>query len=189
MKKENTPADKDTALMEKAKNQDKEAFGALIDKYQQRVIGLAYKLTGNMADAEDVAQSAFIKAYKNLRRFRQDAGFSTWLYRITYNEAVSFLRKYGSRPVLGYGDEIISSDEGEGAVLKREKEDVVKEALSKLSPKLKGALVLREYEGLSYKEIAKVCRCSMGTVESRIKRARDKLREIIEPYLVSGDKV
>ena len=140
MKKDNMPADNDTALIEKAKNHDKEAFGALIDKYQQKVIRLAFKLVGNMADAEDVAQSAFIKAYRNLKRFRQDARFSTWLYRITYNEAVSFLRKHGNRPVLGYEDEFSSSDEGEGAILKREKEDVVKEALNKLSPKLRQLL-------------------------------------------------
>ncbi len=178
--------DNDITLIERAIEGDKSAFGDLVDKYKGKIVGAAFRFSGNYKDAEDVAQEVFLKAYLNLAKFRKEADFSTWLYRITYNTACNYVRKKKIK-MTTLKDDIRYEDEFD--IERNEKREIVRAALEKLPLKLKSVLVFREYESLSYKEIAGVLDCSIGTVESRISRAREKLKVLLRPYILEGEKI
>lgn len=149
----------------------------LVKKYHSRAINIAYALLSNLADAEDAAQEAFLNIYRKLQDFRMEASFSTWLYRIVVNSSYDLMRKRKVKQVPL--DEVLL--ELVPAVLDQSdylKEQTVKAALDNLPFQYRSAIVLREMEGLSYEEIAKILNISMGTVESRIFRARQILKEI-----------
>jgi RNA polymerase sigma-70 factor (ECF subfamily) len=172
--------DDDQVLIEAFRRGDPHAFEALVRKYQHRVIGLARGLLPDWADAEDVAQEAFLRAYKGLRQFRGASQFRTWLFQIVLNTARTFRQRQRSRGEVVAGENVLEAvaghDRMEMAVVAR---DRVARALAVLSAELREAVVLRDVEGLDYREIADALGVPIGTVESRIFRGRRQLREAL----------
>jgi RNA polymerase sigma-70 factor (ECF subfamily) len=168
-------------LLELAQLGDKSAFGQLIDLHKDKVINIAYKLSNNYEAAQDIAQESFIKAYTKLSSFKKDASFMTWLYRITYNTACNYLRKNKVKTLFLHENIVAGYKE---TPEESELKDIVNEAVEILPIKLKVVVVLRDFEGLSYKEISQVIKRPVGTVESRLARARAKLKEILEDYVL-----
>ena len=181
----------DRQLVERVKRGDKRAFDVLVLKYQHKIVGLVSRYLKDQDEVVDVTQEAFIKAYRALPRFRGDSAFYTWLYRIAINTAKNHLVSKSRRPP----DTDIDVDEGEfqdnSAVLRdienpenrlatAELERVVFQAIEDLPEELKVAVTLREFEGLSYEDIAEVMDCPVGTVRSRIFRAREAIEKKID---------
>jgi RNA polymerase sigma-70 factor (ECF subfamily) len=186
----------DLSLVRRVQAGERAAYDLLVLKYQHKVVKLVMRYLRNPADAEDVAQEAFIKAYRALPQFRGDSAFYTWLYRIAINTAKNALVSRERNPV-GYELDAHASDEGsevsswlrdpdtpEGLALSDEIRDIVQAAIGRLPEDLRAAIVLRELEGLSYEEIALTMNCPVGTVRSRIFRAREaidgRLREVFD---------
>lgn len=176
-------------LVKQSQQGNTRAFEHLITMYQDKVYSLSYQLTGNRADAEDLAQNVFIKAYRSLPTFRNEANFGTWLYRITVNLSINEKRKkkpdvYLDNPVQtqeGEMPRMVASDteSPEEAYEKKEFRDMIQEALGELSTEHRAVLVLREMQDYSYDEIAVMLDCSLGTIKSRINRARQTLKKEI----------
>lgn len=184
----------DQLLVERVQAGDNRAFDLLVKKYQHKIIGLISRYIYDHHEAMDVAQEAFIKAYRALPKFRGDSAFYTWLYRIAINTAKNHLVARGRRPpdtdVDAEDAQYFESDSDlrdienpENALYKDELEKVINQVLEKLPEDLRVALTLREFEGLSYEEIAKVMDCPVGTVRSRIFRAREAIDNEIAPLL------
>ena len=179
------PADPDQSLVERARRGDAEAFGELVGAYQHRVVNFARAMVSDRGDAEDIAQEAFLRAYRGLRGFRGRSSFKTWLYQIVTNTARTTMARRRSRPEQPAGgyDSVAeiagaegASDSPEAAVIRR---DVIDRALASLPVELREAVVLRDIDGLDYSEIASVAGIPIGTVESRIFRGRARLRQLI----------
>ena len=184
----------DQMLVERVQKGDKRAFDLLINKYQHRIVSLVSRYVGDQADAMDVAQEAFIKAYRAIDRFRGDSAFYTWLYRIAINTAKNHLVASSRRPP---GDDVdaqeaeqFGADSGlkeyatpERMALSSELATTIQAAIDELPEELRTAIVLRELDGLSYEEIAAAMDCPIGTVRSRIFRARDAIDRRIRPLL------
>ncbi|MCX7681155.1 MAG: sigma-70 family RNA polymerase sigma factor [Anaerolineae bacterium] len=170
-------------LVTQAQRGDQEAFGELIRRNQEQVIGLVYRLCGDMELAEDAAQEAFLRAWQHLPSYRPDAPFKNWLYRIAANIALSALRR--ERAMTDIDDLLpaASDEEPEDETEASERREYVRRAVLALPAASRAVLVLREYEGLSYREIAEVLNIPIGTVMSRLNYARSKLRESLAPYL------
>lgn len=184
----------DQALVRRVQAGDKSAFDLLVRKYQHRVLKLVSRFVNDSAEAEDVAQEAFLKAYRALASFRGDSAFYTWLYRIAINTAKNALVAQRRRPVdfdLDLQDpdqyerqaRLKEGDTPEGVVLTEEIRQVVEQAMEQLPEDLRTAIVLRELEGLSYEEIAEAMDCPVGTVRSRIFRAREAIDRKLQPLL------
>jgi len=186
----------DLSLVRRVQRGDKGAFDALVLKYQHKLVKLVMRYVRNPAEAEDIAQEAFIKAYRALLQFRGDSAFYTWLYRIAINTAKNAVVSRDRSPIE-YNVDRENSDESydmqgrmkdpdtpEGLVLTDEIRSTVNAAIESLPEDLRTAIVLRELEGLSYEEIAAAMDCPVGTVRSRIFRAREaidrRLREVFE---------
>ena len=180
----------DQQLVERVKRGDKHAFDLLVLKYQHKIVGLVGRYLRDQDEVLDVTQEAFIRAYRALPRFRGDSQFYTWLYRIAINTAKNYLVSRSRRPP----DSDIDVNEGEfqdnSAVLRdiespesalatEQLEKVIYQAIANLPDELKVAVTLREFEGLSYEEIAEVMECPVGTVRSRIFRAREVIEKRI----------
>ena len=187
----------DQALVERVQQGDKKAFDLLVLKYQLRVSKLIARFLKNPADVPDVVQEAFIKAYRALPNFRGDSAFYTWLYRIAINTAknhlVSMSRKASSDGVevqeaedYGVTEWLKEYSSPEREALANELEATVHKAMRDLPPDLREAISLREIEGLSYEEIAQVMDCPIGTVRSRIFRAREAIDNKLAPLLDSS---
>ncbi|MBS1136724.1 MAG: rpoE [Proteobacteria bacterium] len=188
----------DQALVERAQKGDKQAFGLLVSKYQRKLGRLLSRLIRDPAEVEDVTQEAFIKAYRALPSFRGDSAFYTWLYRIGVNTAKNYLVSQGRRaPTTTEFDseEAESFDEGEQlrdintpehVLLSKQIGETVTAAMEALPEELRTAIMLREIEGLSYEEIATIMDCPIGTVRSRIFRAREAVSERLRPLLDTG---
>ncbi|MGD8631156.1 MAG: RNA polymerase sigma factor RpoE [Gammaproteobacteria bacterium] len=184
----------DQALVERVQQGDKAAFDILVLKYQSKIIQLVNRYVHDPDEAMDVAQEAFIKAYRAIGRFRGDSAFYTWIYRIAINTAKNHLVASGRRPPAGDID-AQDAEQYEGAtglreyatpermILKDEIEKTVASAIDELPDDLKTAITLRELEGLSYEEIAQAMECPIGTVRSRIFRARDAIDVKLKPLL------
>ena len=192
------PGNSDAMLVERARAGDQRAFELLVIKYQRRIERLIGRMVRDVDLVEDIAQETFIRAYRALHQFRGDAQFYTWLYRIAVNTAKRFLLKLKNDPAVFQGalqsnqeeDETFqrksepSTDETPESVLAaKEIGEAVNAALEALPNDLKQALTLREIEGLSYEEIADVMNCPLGTVRSRIFRAREAVSARIKPML------
>jgi len=184
----------DQQLVERVQAGDKSAFDLLVRKYQHRVLKLVSRFVSDAAEAEDVAQEAFLKAYRALASFRGDSAFYTWLYRIAINTAKNALVSNRRRPVdfdLDLQDpeqydrhaRLKEGDTPEGVLLTEEIRSVVEKAMEQLPEDLRTAIVLRELEGLSYEEIAEAMDCPVGTVRSRIFRAREAIDKKLKPLL------
>jgi RNA polymerase sigma-70 factor (ECF subfamily) len=187
----------DLSLVRRVQSGDKGAFDALVRKYQHKLVKLVMRYVRNPAEAEDIAQEAFIKAYRALPQFRGDIAFYTWLYRIAINTAKNAVVSRDRSPIEYNIDRNDATEESydmqgrmkdsetpEGLVLTDEIRRTVNAALEALPEDLKTAIVLRELDGLSYEEIAAAMDCPVGTVRSRIFRAREaidtRLREVFE---------
>jgi len=185
----------DQLLVERAQRGDKRAFELLVEKYQHKLARLVSRLVRDPGEAEDVTQEAFIKAYRALPSFRGDSAFYTWLYRIGINTAKNFLVATGRRAPTstevdaeeaeGYESSELLHDINtpESLVLTKEIGTTVNGAIESLPEELRSAIQLRELEGMSYEEIAKLMDCPIGTVRSRIFRAREAIAEKLKPLL------
>src|SRR5687767_9891858 len=183
----------DEELVARVQAGDKRAFDLLVRRYQNKVVQLVTRLVGD-ADAQDVAQESFIKAYRALNGFRGQSAFYTWLYRISINTAKNFLVARNRRPaaqdidvadaeLFGHTGQMSDVDTPEALTLSGEIRDKVTEAIHRLPADLRQAITLRELEGLSYEEIAEAMNCPIGTVRSRIFRARAAIDEVLQPLL------
>jgi len=175
----------DQELVERVQKGDKAAFDLLVRKYQHKVIKLISRYVRDQSEVHDVAQEAFIKAYRALANFRGESAFYTWLYRIAINSAKNYLLSRGRQPVyteseVTYDDDDFSpisqqadTDTPENILLGDEVKNVVAQAIDRLPEDLRTAIILRELEGMSYDEIAQTMDCPVGTVRSRLFRARE----------------
>ena len=184
----------DRKLVERARAGDKRAFDLLVLKYQQKVADLVARYIRDSSETLDVTQEVFIKAYRALDSFRGDSAFYTWLYRIAINTAKNFLVAQGRRPPgadveaetaeqLDAGTRLKEYATPESQVLTDEIAATVKLALDELPDDLRTAITLRELEGMSYEEIAQAMSCPIGTVRSRIFRAREAIDKRLKPLL------
>ena len=184
----------DQALVERVQQGDKRAFDILVQKYQHRIIKLIARFVRNTDDVQDVAQEAFIKAYRALKNFRGDSAFYTWMYRIAINTAKNHLVAASRRATDSAVDaqEAEQYDSGdwlreyatpERELLAAEIKKVILKTIADLPDDLKEAITLREMENLSYEEIAEVMDCPIGTVRSRIFRAREAIDNQLKPLL------
>jgi RNA polymerase sigma-70 factor (ECF subfamily) len=197
-----TDADTDALLVERVKRGDKRAFEMLVVKYQRRIERLISRMVRDPHLVQDIAQESFIRAYRAMPSFRGDAAFYTWLYRIAVNTAKKTLMEMKRDPVIGESS-LVSGDDSEepsraeatltdaetpDAVLaSKEIAEAVNAAVENLSEDLRQAVTLREIEGLSYEEIAEAMNCPIGTVRSRIFRAREAIAARLRPLLDTRD--
>lgn len=179
----------DVQLIEKTLAGDQAAFGELVLRYQDRLFGTLVHMLGSVHDARDVAQETFLSAFEKLHTFRKEASFYSWLFRIAYNAAMTNRRKLKRRRssldanLERAGDEPTDQNptsDPTHQLRTAEKIQQVRDALEQLAPDYRDALILKEIEGMRYEEIAKVLDCPLGTVRSRIHRARFELKEILE---------
>lgn len=188
----------DDVWVKKAKAGDQRAFEFLVTKYQQRIFALISRFVRNQDDVQDVAQEAFIKAWRALPRFRGDSAFYTWLYRIAVNTAKNHLAAAGRRPPSSdldaaeaeqYAGADLLHENGtpESLAMSEQLNATIREAIEALPHELKTAVTLREFEGLSYEDIAAIMECPVGTVRSRIFRAREAIDTAIRPLLDGRD--
>ena len=178
-------SDGDDKLVKRAKKGDSRAFDLLVLKYQGRVAQLVSRYLNNAAEVEDVTQEAFIKAYRALPNFRGDSAFYTWLYRIAANAAKNHLVALGRRPssdvalddseVFDVPGRLKDQESPDEVIMGQQLETLISRTIEELPVELRAALTLREFEGLSYEEIADVLECPIGTVRSRIFRAREAI--------------
>jgi RNA polymerase sigma-70 factor (ECF subfamily) len=188
----------DEDLVLRVQQGDKSAYDFLVIKYQHRIIQLVNRYVKDPSEAQDVAQEAFIKAYRALGNFRGDSAFYTWLYRIAINTAKNYLVSR-SRRSSDYHVDIQDAETFENApqlqgmetperlLLNQEIIDTIKAAIEKLPEEMRTAIMLREFEGMSYEEIAQAMDCPVGTVRSRIFRAREAIDNKLNPLLEHGD--
>ncbi len=187
----------DRVLVERVKQGDKGAFDLLVLKYQHKIVKLVMRYVRDSAEALDVTQEAFLKAYRALPGFRGDSAFYTWLYRIAINTAKNYLVAAKRRPLdydLDLQDpeqydmqaRLKTVDTPESMVLSEEIRNTVNEAIAQLPEDLRTAIVLREIDGMSYEEIAQTMECPIGTVRSRIFRAREAIDKRLKPIVDGG---
>jgi len=184
----------DEQLVERVQRGDKAAFNLLVKKYQHKVVNLIARYVNNPGDVPDVAQEAFIKAYRALPTFRGESAFYTWLYRIAVNTAKNYLTSQGRRPPssdveadeadsYGGGEALQEVSTPENLALTDEIKRTVFAAIEALPEDLRTAITLREMEGLSYEEIAEIMDSPVGTVRSRIFRARSAIDKMLQPLI------
>ncbi|MGD0650476.1 MAG: sigma-70 family RNA polymerase sigma factor [Verrucomicrobiia bacterium] len=182
----------DRELVERCQRGDLDSYEILVNRYRQRVYGLAYSMLRNEQDATDLSQETFVKAWQAIRGFKRNASFYTWLYRITTNLCIDFVRKRDRRPTVPFEEAVdpdadadvevppsnqpLPTDEAQ----RKELREQIDAALQQLSPEHRAVIQLREYEGLQYAEIAKVLGCSIGTVMSRLHYARKNLQKLLK---------
>lgn len=185
----------DHELVLRAQRGDKRAFSMLVDKYQRKLARLLSRMVRDQSEIEDIVQDTFIKAYRALPNFRGDSAFYTWLYRIGINTAKNYLVSLKRRPSVSTGieledaenfedgDELRTVDTPESSMMTKQIAQTVNDTVASLPEELRTAITLREIEGLSYEEIATVMNCPIGTVRSRIFRARDSISLKLKPLL------
>jgi RNA polymerase sigma-70 factor (ECF subfamily) len=193
MSAESAP-DTDQQLVVRVQQGDKRAFDLLVLKYQHKIVSVVHRYVRDSADVNDVVQEAFIKAYRALENFRGDSAFYTWMYRIAINTAKNHLISKGRRPpatdvdiddaehFVG-NDNLQDIDTPESSLFCDQLQSAVEKAIAQLPEDLRTAVTLREMEGLSYEEIADIMECPVGTVRSRIFRAREAIDKVLQPLL------
>lgn len=193
-----TDRDIDRQLVARAQRGDKQAFELLVEKYQRKLARLLSRFIRDPAEVEDVTQEAFIKAYRALPAFRGDSAFYTWLYRIGINTAKNYLMAMGRRAPTsteveaeeaeGFeeGEQLRDINTPESMLLSNEIAKTVNATIEQLPEELRTAIQMREIEGMSYEDIAKAMDCPIGTVRSRIFRAREAIAERLRPLLDTG---
>lgn len=190
-------ADLDSELVKRVQEGDKSAFDMLVKKYQHKIMNLISRYVRDSHEVADISQEAFIKAYRALPGFRGDSAFYTWLYRIAINTAKNYLVSQGRRPPgsdidsvdaeqYEGGDALRDTGSPERIMFRDEIRTIIFRTIDELPEDLRTAITLREMDGLSYEEIAEVMDCPVGTVRSRIFRARDAVDQKIAPLLEQG---
>jgi RNA polymerase sigma-70 factor, ECF subfamily len=181
------PEPNETELLRRAQKGDPQAFGALVERYQRRVVGVAFAVVHNQDDALELAQETFVRAFENLSKFESRSSFSTWLYRIAANLAIDFRRREGRHTILRGEDaeneiQRLPSTRGDSFMeaSRSELNQRLRDALKELTPEHRAVILLREVEGLSYDEISEVLQVPRGTVMSRLHYARGHLRGILK---------
>lgn len=188
----------DEDLVQRVQRGDKSAFDFLVIKYQHKIIQLVNRYVKDPSEAQDVAQEAFIKAYRALGSFRGEATFYTWLYRIAINTAKNYLLSRARRnanyqvdiqeaEALENAPQLQGLETPERLLLNQEIIDVISAAIDELPEEMRTAIILREFDGMSYEEIAEAMDCPVGTVRSRIFRAREAIDTKLNPLLEQGD--
>ena len=189
----------DQELVRRAQSGEKRAFELLVIKYQRKLARLLGRLVRDQAEVEDVTQEAFIKAYRALPSFRGDSAFYTWLYRIGINTAKNYLVTNGRRPPTSTAyssedaegfddaDQLRDMNTPENELASKQIAEIVSATMDELPEELRMAITLREIEGLSYEEIAEIMNCPIGTVRSRIFRAREAIAKKLRPQLEIGN--
>jgi RNA polymerase sigma-70 factor (ECF subfamily) len=181
--------DADQELVARVRNGDAEAFAKLVLKYQSRVLTLATRILDNRSEAEDIAQDIFVKVFQSLQDFRGASRFSTWLYRITVNHCLNHIRRRTRQQHTlvvkepEYWLQESPQTNPHKTLERKERWTLVQTKLQLLSPEHRTIILLRDFEGLSYEEIADVLQLESGTVKSRLHRARMELKALLEPYL------
>ncbi len=188
-----TVPDEDFELVRRCLKGDIDEFQGLVEKYQERLTLLIYGIVLDREQARDLAQEAFLKAYRSLKTFRGKSRLYTWLYRIAFNLALDAKRKKSGREMVEYDDAVKSesaefptdrsSCRPDREMMRRELYEMILSGLDTLSVPQRTVILLREWEGCSYEEISRIMKCSRGTVMSRLHYAREKLREQLKPYL------
>ncbi len=179
----------DFQFVEAALAGQKEAFGQLVERYQDRLIHAISRYLGSVEDAHDVAQDAFVQAYTRLASFRGEAAFYTWLYRIAFNLAMTRVRRRRPMQSLDQAKDSLGNEPidlgatAETGILREEQARVVHTALGQLDEEFRQVIVLRELEGCAYEQIAQILEIPVGTVRSRLYRARIQLRDLLAPWL------
>jgi RNA polymerase sigma-70 factor, ECF subfamily len=173
--------DDDYSIIRQFIDGDKFAFQILVKRHKEKVRNIIYITMNNSALVDDIAQDVFITVYRNLKHFRFESQFTTWLYRITVNRCKDYLRKMNVRKIFFPIEEGTEVSEYPTPVEDNDISRIVMDAISKLPVKLRTPLILKDIEGFSYQEISETLKCEMGTVKSRIFRGREKLKEILEP--------
>ncbi|WP_027960995.1 RNA polymerase sigma factor RpoE [Halomonas halodenitrificans] len=187
----------DQQLVERAQKGDTRAFDLLVKKYQHKIIGLIGRYVHDHAEVQDVAQEAFIKAYRALGKFRAESAFYTWMYRIAINTAKNHLVSRGRRPpgndldivdaeVLDQSGRLSDTETPEAAMARDQLREAIFDAIEALPDDLRTAITLREMDGLSYEDIAHIMECPVGTVRSRIFRAREAVDQHIQPLVTTS---
>jgi len=182
--------DDDIELIKRSQGGDRAAYGEIVLRYQDRIYNLCARLLRHSSEAEDMAQVTFLKAYRNLENFQPHAALYTWLYRIAVNTCIDHQRRPFFESIFrrsATGEEFVldhpsSASSPEKNLENRQLQVALGKALGELSPKLRTVIVLKEIEGLSYEEIATTLEISMGTVKSRISRARDVLQNLLQGF-------
>ncbi|WP_305907206.1 RNA polymerase sigma factor RpoE [Methylomarinum sp. Ch1-1] len=187
-------AELDKELVKRVQEGDKSAYDLLVIKYQHKIVQLVNRFVKDPSEAQDVAQEAFIKAYRALGNFRGDSAFYTWLYRIAINTAKNYLvsrsRRYSDYEVdvqdaeqVENAPQLKGMDTPDSILMNEQIIEAIKSAIEKLPDEMRTAIMLREFEGMSYEEIAQAMDCPVGTVRSRIFRAREAIDEKLTPLL------
>ena len=187
----------DQQLVERAQQGDTRAFDLLVKKYQHKIIGLISRYVHDHAEVQDVAQEAFIKAYRALGKFRAESAFYTWMYRIAINTAKNYLVSKGRRPpgsdldivdaeIVDHSGRLADAETPEAAMARDQLQSAIFEAIEALPDDLRTAITLRELDGLSYEDIAAIMQCPVGTVRSRIFRAREAVDQHIRPLVTTA---
>jgi RNA polymerase sigma-70 factor (ECF subfamily) len=181
-KERSAGAIEDQVLVERVLSGDNRAFERLVEKYKKRIYYLAYKMTRDHDSADELAQESFVKAYQALSRFKKDYSFYTWIYRICVNLSINFLKKeknsvstdlISDKELLQFSKNVSNQLE---SMITSEQAAIVKQALETIPPDQKAVFILKTYENMTYEQMANVLNCSIGTVMSRLFRARHKLR-------------
>lgn len=190
----------DQKLVEKAQKGDKQAFGILVEKYHKKLYRLLSRMVRDQSEIEDIVQDSFIKAYRAINNFRGDSAFYTWLYRIGVNTAKNHLMALGRRPkamndveledIENFDDagDLRTYETPESVMMTKEIAATVNDTIEHLPEELRSAITLREMDGLSYEEIAEIMDCPIGTVRSRIFRARESIAEKLKPLIETSNK-
>ena len=173
--------DDDYSIIRQFIDGDKSAFQVLVKRHKEKVRNIVYLTMNNSALVDDIAQEVFITVYRNLKNFRFESQFTTWLYRITVNRCKDYLRRMNVRKIFSPLDESFEVAEYSTPVENNDISKIVMDAIAKLPAKLRMPLILKDIEGFSYQEISETLNCEMGTVKSRIFRGREKLKEILQP--------
>lgn len=178
-------------LIQDAKKGSKEAFEEIVKEYQNKIYTLCYRYTGNYEDARDLAQEVFIKVYRNIGKFEGRSSFSTWIYQVAGNTCKDYLRKNKNKSEFSLDEEVFNKDEDaftpqvlkdentpETQYEEKEKISLLKDAVNRLNPEYKMVIIMREFQDLSYEEIARQTNTSVGTVKSRLSRGRSMLKNL-----------
>lgn len=183
----------DEILVQRCREGDLDAFDQIVEAYDQKVFNLTYRMTGDYADASDLSQEVFIRVYRSLHNFRGESSFSTWLYRIATNVCLDEIRRRNRKTVVPLNQRIYLDDEQfrdipdwsnlpEAVVQSKEIQEEIQRMINSLRPEYRLVIILRDIQGYSYEEIGKIIGCSLGTVKSRINRARKSLKKKIIEY-------
>lgn len=185
----------DRELVRESRRGDREAFRELVERYQRKILSVALGMAQNREDALELTQETFVKAYENLRRFKGESSFYTWLYRIVVNLAIDYRRRDRRQSVTSLSErspigtelqDSLADDEGKNPYERARAHEIgerVSQAIDELTPDHKAVILLREVEGLSYEDISRVMQCSKGTVMSRLHYARKKLQSKLRDCL------